>query len=98
MILRNGLTSDHNTIKAAMVTCFMIEFKYMGEDRYANVFAYRDGPCQFYIHIINTPFHKANRIVLQHTEGGMVVREKTRPVQEDLLAAICTRLEDYLSN
>jgi hypothetical protein len=80
-----------------MENSFMIEFKHLGQQRFANVFTRHSDPPSIDVHLLDLHTHNEQRITLNRTPQGLSVLKTSVPIQENLLETIIVTLEQHLS-
>jgi len=73
----------------------MIEFKYMGELRFANVFLSHSDVSAINVHLIGRPGQAQGKITLSRTEEGFVLSKDSPCVPTPLLATIIAAIENH---
>jgi len=80
-----------------MANSFMIEFRFMGEVRFANVFTQQSG-ADIHVHVINLHTQHQQKIILKRTQEGLALSADSAPIADDLLCTIITALNHHLQN
>jgi|GraSoiStandDraft_49_1057285.scaffolds.fasta_scaffold128131_2 hypothetical protein len=81
-----------------MNSFFMIEFKYLGESYFANVFEYGPSRCLYDIQLINIYPADGSKITLRRTEDGFELPDHSGPVHQEFIKLIINKIEERLAN
>ena len=73
----------------------MIEFKYMGELRFANVFLSHSQLAAVNVHLIGRPGQPQGKITLSRTQDGFVLAQDSPSIPAHLLATIIAAIENH---
>lgn len=78
-----------------MANSFMIEFRFMGEVRFANVFTQQSG-ADIHVHVINLHTQHQQKIILKRTQEGLALSTQSAAVPDDLLYTIIGAINHHL--
>ena len=77
-----------------MTRLFMIEFKYQGENYFANVIEYRHSPAVFYVNLINAPYIRPRKLILEQVKDKIELSPDSLPAGKEFVNAIIRKIEE----
>jgi hypothetical protein len=78
-----------------MVNWYMIEFKYLGESHFANVFEYGSLPTYYHVQLIHWHEHTGGKIILKKTADGIELSDTSRPAHKELVESIIQKIVQH---